>query len=155
MTWLCFMQAGSPRCRNQSRTTGFITFSYLLGPLMLNNDEPSLFSVTCVILAPTGKVMSASPSAERAIPLAVVREVHRDDRDRSPKCGDSLTRFRCVFIVIIDNYDSFVFNTGRYFRKHGEETEMIRTTWPQAARNRDLPPVAVPLQPLRCPHNQH
>lgn len=26
--------------------TGFITFSYLLGPLMLGNDEPSLFNVT-------------------------------------------------------------------------------------------------------------
>jgi two-component sensor histidine kinase len=26
--------------------TGFITFSYMLGPLMLSNDEPSLFNVT-------------------------------------------------------------------------------------------------------------
>ena len=31
---------------NGGPLTGFITFSYRLGPLMLSNDEPSLFNVT-------------------------------------------------------------------------------------------------------------
>lgn len=29
-------------------------------------------------------------------------------------------------IIIIDNYDSFVFNIARYFHRHGESTEVIR-----------------------------
>ncbi|MGY3488006.1 hypothetical protein ACVW1C_005889 [Bradyrhizobium sp. USDA 4011] len=33
---------------------------------------------------------------------------------------------RCVLIVIIDNYDSLVFNIARYFRKLGEATAVVR-----------------------------
>ena len=40
----CWQRRSSQRMAG--RSTGFITFSYRLGPLMLGNDEPSLFNVT-------------------------------------------------------------------------------------------------------------
>jgi two-component sensor histidine kinase len=40
------MLAAPVFAENGGPLTGFITFSYRLGPLMLNNDEPSLFNVT-------------------------------------------------------------------------------------------------------------
>lgn len=53
-------------------------------------------------------------------------------------------------IIIVDNYDSFVFNIARYFRKLGEATEVIRN---DAVSVRDLigrKPRAVVISPGPC-----
>lgn len=46
-------------------------------------------------------------------------------------------------ILIIDNYDSFVFNIARYFHKLGESTEVIRSDAIGISDLADLKPSAV------------
>lgn len=53
-------------------------------------------------------------------------------------------------IVIIDNYDSFVFNIARYFRRLGEATEVIRNDVISAADLVGLKPRAVVISPGPC-----
>ncbi|KRR04402.1 anthranilate synthase [Bradyrhizobium jicamae] len=53
-------------------------------------------------------------------------------------------------IVIIDNYDSFVFNIARYFRKLGEATEVIRNDALTVSDLVGLKPRAVVISPGPC-----
>ncbi|MCA1510520.1 aminodeoxychorismate/anthranilate synthase component II [Bradyrhizobium sp. NBAIM01] len=53
-------------------------------------------------------------------------------------------------IVIIDNYDSFVFNIARYFQKLGEATEVIRNDAIGVGDLARLTPGAVVISPGPC-----
>ncbi|WFU14616.1 aminodeoxychorismate/anthranilate synthase component II [Bradyrhizobium sp. CB3481] len=53
-------------------------------------------------------------------------------------------------ILVIDNYDSFVFNIARYFRKLGEETEVIRNDALTVNDLIGLKPRAVVISPGPC-----
>ena len=53
-------------------------------------------------------------------------------------------------IVIIDNYDSFVFNIARYFRELGEATEVIRNDVISVSELVRLKPRAVVISPGPC-----
>lgn len=53
-------------------------------------------------------------------------------------------------IVIIDNYDSFVFDIARYFRKLGEATEVVRNDVVSVSDVLDLKPRAVVISPGPC-----
>jgi anthranilate synthase/aminodeoxychorismate synthase-like glutamine amidotransferase len=53
-------------------------------------------------------------------------------------------------ILLIDNYDSFVFNLARYFERLGQRTMVVRNDAIDAACVRKLRPVAVVLSPGPC-----
>jgi para-aminobenzoate synthetase component II len=53
-------------------------------------------------------------------------------------------------IVIMDNYDSFVFNIARYFRKLGEATEVIRNDAVSVSDLVSLKPRAMVISPGPC-----
>ncbi|NOJ41391.1 anthranilate synthase component II [Bradyrhizobium australiense] len=53
-------------------------------------------------------------------------------------------------IVIIDNYDSFVFNIARYFRQLGAATAVIRNDAVSVSDLAGLKPIAVVLSPGPC-----
>ena len=53
-------------------------------------------------------------------------------------------------IVIIDNYDSFVFNIARYFRELGQEVEVIRNDEISNSDLLALKPQAVVISPGPC-----
>jgi len=53
-------------------------------------------------------------------------------------------------IVLIDNYDSFVHNLARYFRRLGQETVVLRNDETDAAAIRKLTPAAMVLSPGPC-----
>ncbi|WP_426441208.1 anthranilate synthase component II [Bradyrhizobium genosp. P] len=53
-------------------------------------------------------------------------------------------------IAIIDNYDSFVFNIARYFRRLGEATEVIRNDVFSVSELARLKPRAVIISPGPC-----
>ncbi|WP_439373280.1 anthranilate synthase component II [Bradyrhizobium sp. DASA03120] len=53
-------------------------------------------------------------------------------------------------IVIIDNYDSFVFNVARYFRRLGETTEVVRNDVIGVGDIARLKPRAVVISPGPC-----
>ncbi|WP_456766068.1 anthranilate synthase component II [Bradyrhizobium sp. USDA 3650] len=53
-------------------------------------------------------------------------------------------------IVIIDNYDSFVFNIARYFRRLGESTEVVRNDAISIGQILELKPRAVVVSPGPC-----
>ncbi|MGL3104393.1 anthranilate synthase component II [Bradyrhizobium sp. BR 1432] len=53
-------------------------------------------------------------------------------------------------IVIIDNYDSFVFNIARYFRRLGEATEVVRNDVIGVGDIARLKPSAVVISPGPC-----
>lgn len=53
-------------------------------------------------------------------------------------------------IVIIDNYDSFVFNIARYFRNLGEEAEVVRNDAISVTDLVGLKPRAVVISPGPC-----
>ncbi len=50
-------------------------------------------------------------------------------------------------ILLIDNYDSFVFNLARYFQRLGQETHVVRNDAIDAAGVRKLAPAAIVLSP--------
>jgi para-aminobenzoate synthetase component II len=50
-------------------------------------------------------------------------------------------------IVIVDNYDSFVFNVARYFEELGEQTKVIRN---DAVTDVDLRAKAIVISPGPC-----
>ena len=57
-------------------------------------------------------------------------------------------------ILLIDNYDSFVQNLARYFRRLGCETVTLRNDAVDAARVRELAPEAIVISPgPGTPHN--
>lgn len=53
-------------------------------------------------------------------------------------------------IFIIDNYDSFVFNIARYFRKLGAETEVVRNDAVRCADLVAVKPRAIVISPGPC-----
>lgn len=53
-------------------------------------------------------------------------------------------------LLLIDNYDSFVFNLARYFRRFGQETRVVRNDAIDVAAVRALRPAAVVLSPGPC-----
>ncbi|MEO6608661.1 MAG: aminodeoxychorismate/anthranilate synthase component II, partial [Aestuariivirga sp.] len=50
-------------------------------------------------------------------------------------------------ILIVDNYDSFVFNIARYFEELGAATKVVRN---DAATNEDLRAQAIVISPGPC-----
>lgn len=57
-------------------------------------------------------------------------------------------------ILLIDNYDSFVYNLARYFEKLGHETRVVRNTAIDVAEVRRLRPKALVLSPGPCTPNK-
>ena len=53
-------------------------------------------------------------------------------------------------ILLIDNYDSFVFNLARYFERLGQRTMVVRNDAIDAAGVRKLRPAALVLSPGPC-----
>ena len=53
-------------------------------------------------------------------------------------------------ILLIDNYDSFVYNLARYFERLGQATRVVRNTAIDAAGVRALRPAAIVLSPGPC-----
>lgn len=57
-------------------------------------------------------------------------------------------------ILLIDNYDSFVFNLARYFQRLGQETRVVRNDAIDAAGAQKLRPEAIVLSPGPCAPQQ-
>ncbi len=57
-------------------------------------------------------------------------------------------------ILLLDNYDSFVHNLARYFRRLGQETLVVRNDAIDVARIRRLRPAAIVLSPGPCTPNE-
>jgi anthranilate synthase/aminodeoxychorismate synthase-like glutamine amidotransferase len=57
-------------------------------------------------------------------------------------------------ILLVDNYDSFVHNLARYFRRLGCETMTLRNDEVDAERVRQLAPQAIVLSPGPCSPNE-
>lgn len=53
-------------------------------------------------------------------------------------------------LLLIDNYDSFVYNLARYFRRLGQETQVVRNDAIDAAGVRKLAPRAIVISPGPC-----
>jgi anthranilate synthase component 2 len=57
-------------------------------------------------------------------------------------------------ILLIDNYDSFVFNLARYFQRLGQETLVLRNDAIDVAGVRALRPQVIALSPGPCTPNE-
>lgn len=57
-------------------------------------------------------------------------------------------------ILIIDNYDSFVHNLGRYLRQLGFETHIVRNDKVTIAQVRQMQPQAIVISPGPCTPNE-
>lgn len=57
-------------------------------------------------------------------------------------------------ILLIDNYDSFVFNLDRYLRELGQETNVVRHDQITIAEVEQMQPAAVVLSPGPCSPNE-
>ncbi len=57
-------------------------------------------------------------------------------------------------ILLIDNYDSFVYNLARYFERLGHRTEVVRNTEIDSAGVRARRPVALVFSPGPCTPQQ-
>ena len=57
-------------------------------------------------------------------------------------------------ILLIDNYDSFVFNLARYFERLGQSTHVVRNDAIDAERIAELAPAAIVLSPGPCTPNE-
>jgi len=57
-------------------------------------------------------------------------------------------------LLLIDNYDSFVFNLARYFQRLGQETRVVRHDAIDAEQVRAMRPNAVVLSPGPCTPNE-
>ena len=53
-------------------------------------------------------------------------------------------------LLLLDNYDSFVHNLARYFRRLGQETRVLRSDAIDVAGIRQLQPAAIILSPGPC-----
>ena len=53
-------------------------------------------------------------------------------------------------LLLIDNYDSFVYNLARYFERLGQETLVVRNDAVDVERVRELRPRAIVLSPGPC-----
>jgi anthranilate synthase/aminodeoxychorismate synthase-like glutamine amidotransferase len=61
-----------------------------------------------------------------------------------------LLKNRSPMILIIDNYDSFVFNVARYFAELGQEVRVVRNDAIDVAGIKALAPEAIVLSPGPC-----
>ncbi len=57
-------------------------------------------------------------------------------------------------LLLVDNYDSFVFNLARYFERLGQTTHVLRNTAVDVATVRRLQPTAMVLSPGPCAPQQ-
>jgi len=57
-------------------------------------------------------------------------------------------------ILLIDNYDSFVYNLARYFQQLGQVTHVVRNTAIDTQGVRELAPEAIVLSPGPCTPQQ-
>src|SRR5262245_58155465 len=57
---------------------------------------------------------------------------------------------RLTMLLLIDNYDSFVHNLARYFRRLGQETLVVRNDATSPAEIARLQPQAIVLSPGPC-----
>jgi anthranilate synthase/aminodeoxychorismate synthase-like glutamine amidotransferase len=57
-------------------------------------------------------------------------------------------------ILLIDNYDSFVFNLARYFERLGQTTRVVRNDAVDAAAVERMAPQAIVLSPGPCTPNE-
>jgi len=57
-------------------------------------------------------------------------------------------------VLVIDNYDSFVFNLARYLERLGQRTRVVRNTAIDAAGVRAMAPQAIVLSPGPCAPQQ-
>ncbi len=57
-------------------------------------------------------------------------------------------------ILLIDNYDSFVFNLARYFRELGQEVSVVRNDRVTATEVAAMRPAAIVLSPGPCTPNE-
>lgn len=57
-------------------------------------------------------------------------------------------------LLLIDNYDSFVYNLARYFQRLGHATQVVRNTAIDTAGVRGLMPEAIVLSPGPCTPQQ-
>jgi anthranilate synthase/aminodeoxychorismate synthase-like glutamine amidotransferase len=57
-------------------------------------------------------------------------------------------------ILLIDNYDSFVFNLARYFQRLGQATHVVRNDQVDVAAIEELAPRAIVLSPGPCAPRQ-
>lgn len=57
-------------------------------------------------------------------------------------------------LLVLDNFDSFVFNLARYLRRLGQETRVFRNTAIGAEEVRRLAPAAIVLSPGPCAPQQ-
>jgi anthranilate synthase/aminodeoxychorismate synthase-like glutamine amidotransferase len=57
-------------------------------------------------------------------------------------------------VLVIDNYDSFVYNLARYFERLGQRTRVVRNTAIDAAGVRAMAPDALVLSPGPCAPEQ-
>src|SRR5687768_15154712 len=55
-----------------------------------------------------------------------------------------------AMLLLIDNYDSFVYNLARYFQRLGQVTHVVRNDATDAAAIRKLRPAALVLSPGPC-----
>src|SRR5436305_10130903 len=53
-------------------------------------------------------------------------------------------------LLLIDNYDSFVFNLARYFQRLGQETIVLRNDVANVEKVRAMQPAAIVLSPGPC-----
>jgi len=59
-------------------------------------------------------------------------------------------RYPQSMILLIDNYDSFVYNLSRYFRELGCETVVVRNDAVSLGDVRQIKPAAIVLSPGPC-----
>jgi anthranilate synthase component II len=57
-------------------------------------------------------------------------------------------------ILLVDNYDSFVYNLARYFERLGQATRVVRNTAVDVAAVRAMAPAAIVLSPGPCTPQQ-
>ena len=57
-------------------------------------------------------------------------------------------------ILLIDNYDSFVFNLARYFARLGQTTRVVRNDQIDASGTREMRPDAIVISPGPCAPQQ-
>lgn len=74
------------------------------------------------------------------------RALRRAKRERQPAGVGQAT----TVILLIDNYDSFVFNLARYFQRLGQRTEVVRNDAITPSDVGRLGPQAVVLSPGPC-----
>ncbi len=73
-------------------------------------------------------------------------------RNRAPfgAAGAAPSPETSQMILLIDNYDSFVFNLARYFERLGQETHVVRNDATDAAQIDRLSPQAIVISPGPC-----